>query len=155
MTMTSNFLREPTPGELAHNATSSLFVNNPTLVDWALFMAEASAPTAAKLVEATEKWGATEEKNQTAFNIAMNSDLPYFDYLAKSPELTTRVAGYMKNVTTSEGTKVKHLLSGFDWASLGEATVVDVCYPVYYFISPHTYNFTGRRFKWSCQHRLG
>ncbi|MCJ1366857.1 hypothetical protein MMC16_005987 [Acarospora aff. strigata] len=126
MAMTSSLLSEPIPGEIAHNATSALFVANPNLFDWALFMTEASAPTAAKFAEATEKWGATDVKNQTAYNIAMATDLPFFDHIAKSPEMTKQFAGYMKNVTTSEGTSVKHLLNGFDWASLGEATIVDV-----------------------------
>jgi 6-hydroxytryprostatin B O-methyltransferase len=126
MAMLSNFLREPVPNEVAHSATSALFVTNPGMLDWALYMAEQSAPGAMKLVDATEKWGATEEKNQTAFNIARNTDLPFFDYIAKSPELSKKFSAYMRNVTSSEGSSLKHLVNGFDWASLGDATVVDV-----------------------------
>lgn len=40
--------------------------------------------------------------------------------------MTKRFAGYMKNVTASNGTKVEHLFNGFDWDALGEARVVDV-----------------------------
>ncbi|KAI9867331.1 MAG: hypothetical protein M1830_005839, partial [Pleopsidium flavum] len=126
MAMTSNFLCEPKLGELAHNAVSALFVTNPALLDWAMFMTQFSMPVAAKLVEATEKWGTTEQKNQTAVNIAFNTDLPLFDFIAQSPELTKQFAAYMKNVTASEGTNIKHLLTGFDWAGLSEATIVDV-----------------------------
>jgi 6-hydroxytryprostatin B O-methyltransferase len=126
MAMISNFLCEPTPGELAHSAVSALFITNPSLLDWALFMAEASAPAAAKLVEATERWGATEQKNQTALNIARNTDLPFFDYLMQSPALAKQFSGYMKNVTASQGTKIEHLVNGFDWTGLGDALVVDV-----------------------------
>jgi 6-hydroxytryprostatin B O-methyltransferase len=126
MAMLSNFLREPIPGEVGHSATSALFVTNPGMLDWALYMAEMSAPGAMKLVEATEKWGTTLKKNQTAFNIARNTDLPYFDYVAKNPELGKKFSAYMRNVTSSEGTSLKHLVNGFDWAGLGDATIVDV-----------------------------
>ncbi len=73
MAMTRNLLCEPKPGEVAHNAVSKTFVSNPGLVDWALFMTEFSMPTAAKLVEATEKWGNTSKKNETAFNVVSAS----------------------------------------------------------------------------------
>ena len=126
MAMTSNFLCEPELDKIAHNAVSSQFVTNPGLLDWALFMTQFSMPTAAKMVEATERWGATEKKNETAVNISFDTELPLFDFIKKSPEMTKQFAAYMKNVTASEGTNIRHLLTGFDWASLGEATVVDV-----------------------------
>jgi 6-hydroxytryprostatin B O-methyltransferase len=127
MAILSNFLREPKPNELAHSNVSALLVTNPGLLDWALFMAEATATGAAKLVEATEKWGTTDSKTQTAFNLARNTELSFFDYLAQTPELRKKFAMYMKNVTASEGTKIEHLVNGYNWASLGEAIVVDVC----------------------------
>lgn len=128
MAMLANFLSEPTPGQLAHNGTSALFVTNLNLLDWARFMTSTSAPMATKMVEATEKWGSTKAKNHTAYNIAMSTDLPIFDHIATSPEMRKQYAGYMKNVTISQGMSIQHLISGFDWASLGDSTVVDVCY---------------------------
>lgn len=127
MAILHNFLREPEHDKLAHSATSVLLVKNPGLLDWMLFMAEATSIGAAKLVEATEKWGSSTSKTQTAFNIAKNTDLPFFDFLAQTPDLRTKFAHYMKNVTASEGTKIDHLLEGFDWGNLADgATVVDV-----------------------------
>ncbi|KAI4166339.1 MAG: hypothetical protein LQ342_000229 [Letrouitia transgressa] len=126
MAMTSNFLCEPKLGEISHNAVSAQFVTNPGMSDWALFMTQFSMPTAAKMVEASEKWGTTEKKNETAVNITFGTDLPLFDFIKSSPNMTKQFAAYMKNVTSSEGTNIRHLLAGFDWASLGEATVVDV-----------------------------
>lgn len=86
MAMTNDFLHEPITGEVAHNAMSALLVTNPSLIKWALHLAESSGTTAAKMVEATEKWGATTNRNETAFALAKNTDLPFFDYLAKSLE---------------------------------------------------------------------
>lgn len=89
-------------------------------------MTDLSMPVAAKLADATKKFGNTSQKNETAYNIAMNTDLPLFDFVKKSPELTKQFAGYMKNVQTSSGTDIKHLLNVFDWESLGDSFVVDV-----------------------------
>lgn len=130
MAMTSNLFCEPSSGEIAHTATSALLVTNPNLHDWAVFMTETSAPTAANMVDASKRWSHSTEKTETAYNLAFKTDLPFFDHLATLPEKTKQFAGYMKNVTNSEGTAIHHLLRGFDWAGLGKATVVDVsAYP--------------------------
>jgi 6-hydroxytryprostatin B O-methyltransferase len=126
MAITGSFLQEPVLNQVAHNKTSARFVSNPSLCDWALFLAEDSAPMAPKLVEATQRWGETTKKTETAFNLSLHTDLSFFDYLSSSPEFTQRFSGYMKNVAKGEATSIKHLVQGYDWASLGNATVVDV-----------------------------
>lgn len=126
MAMTSGLLQEPYPNELAHSETSALLVTGPKYLNWAKFMCECSAPTATKLVEATERWPRSQAKNETAYNIAFNTTLPFFDHLALSVERSEQFTEYMQSVTTSEGVNVKHLIAGFDWAALGNATVVDV-----------------------------
>lgn len=133
MAMTSNFLREPVPGKLAHSSTSAAFVTNPGLKDWAIFTTSVAAPMSSQIVEATKKYGATESKTQTTFNVWKNTDKPFFDYMKQDQELTRQFASYMKHITTGKGESIQHLLTGYDWASLGEATVVDVCrFPVEY-----------------------
>ena len=132
MAITSNFLCEPIADNVAHNAVSTVFVTKPGLVDWAKFMTQFSMPAAAAFVEAIEKWGVTDKKNETAFNVATSTNVPLFDVFAKSPELANCFASYMKSVQASHGTSLKHLLTGFDWAGLGEAVVVDVhLHPTY------------------------
>ena len=130
MAMTNNLFYETCPKCIAHSATSALLATNPNFYDWAVFMIECSVPAAFKFAEASEKWPGSVEKNETAYNIAFDTDLPFFDHLSQIPGRTERFAGYMKSVTNSEGTDVKHLLSGFDWASLGKAKVVDVSFPL-------------------------
>ncbi|UNI24284.1 hypothetical protein JDV02_010042 [Purpureocillium takamizusanense] len=127
MAILHNFLSEPVEGQLAHSAASLLLVTDPKLVDWVLFMADATTLAAAKLAEATDRWGDTTSKTETAFNIAKKTDLGFFDYLAQTPELRAKFAAHMKNITVADGTKNEHLIAGFDWAGLPEgATVVDV-----------------------------
>ncbi|TVY65610.1 O-methyltransferase aurJ, partial [Lachnellula suecica] len=126
MAMTGGILSEPQPEYVAHSRISKDFSERPTLVDWAVFMTKYSAPTAAKFAQATERWGDTSEKNQTAYNVAFNTDLPFFVHLTKSPERSAEFAGYMRSLGESEGTAFKHILTGFDWGSVGKATLVDV-----------------------------
>jgi 6-hydroxytryprostatin B O-methyltransferase len=131
MAITSNFLCEPTPDNVAHNAVSATFVTSPSLVGWAKFMTEFSMPTAASFVEATEKWGVTDKKNETAFNVATKTSGPLFEFFAQSPDLAHCFASYMKSVQASYATSLKHLLTGYNWAGLCEAVVVDVCFSQY------------------------
>ncbi|KAJ5504021.1 hypothetical protein N7463_006895 [Penicillium fimorum] len=126
MAMTSHILHEPQPGNIAHSATSAQFVTNPSMNDWAEFMCEASVPAALHLVAATKQWPTSQGRTETAYNVAFDTELPFFDHLATLPDRTRQFAGYMKNVTSSEGTKLDHLLAGFDWAGLGSAKIVDV-----------------------------
>lgn len=157
-----NFLREPITGEVAHSSTSAAFIKNPSLSDWALFMTSTSAMMASQTVEATEKYGATNSKTQTTYNVWKNTDAPFFDSIKESKELTRQFANYMKNVTSGKGTSIQHLLTGFDWASLGEATVVDVC-PIPLHLCTSIFQgeactdqfimFIAGRFQWPRQHR--
>ncbi|KAL8951978.1 MAG: hypothetical protein Q9222_002070 [Ikaeria aurantiellina] len=126
MAMTSNFLREPVSGRVAHSSTSAAFVRNTSLNDWALFMTSVSAIMASQTVEATQQYGATESKTQTTYNVWKNTDKPFFDHIKQDKELTRQFASYMKNVTSGKGTSIQHLISGYDWASLGNVTVVDL-----------------------------
>lgn len=126
MVMTSNLLCEPAPNEVAHNAVSALFTSNSSIANWAGFMVKLSAPVATAFAEATKKWGVTDKKNETAFNAALKTDLPFFNFLSQSSGLADCFASYMQSVQSSYGTSLNHLLSSFDWAGVGEGVVIDV-----------------------------
>ena len=140
MAMTDSLFYEASPNYIAHSATSTLLVANPNFHDWAVFMCESSTPTAAKFVEATERWPDSSGKMHTAYNIAFDTDLPFFDHLACLPERTRQFASYMRTVASSEGSDMKHLLNGFDWRGLGKAKIVDVCSLI--FIMSHSHKKT-------------
>ncbi|KAL8717160.1 MAG: hypothetical protein Q9225_005570, partial [Loekoesia sp. 1 TL-2023] len=128
MVMTSNFLTQPTPSTVAHNATSRLFATDPNFLGWLGFMSRHSIPSAFKMADATEQWGGVEEKrkNMTAWNLAMGTEMPFFEWFAETKERSNQFASYMRSVQASYETNLRHLIVGFNWASLGEATVVDV-----------------------------
>lgn len=126
MAMTSGFLCEPQPDEVAHNATSRLFVDNPALLGWTEFMSRFYMPVASKFADATEKYQDSDKNNETAANIAMNTELSSFDFITRNKELGRYFGAYMKGVQASEGTNFRHVISGYDWESLGEGFVVHV-----------------------------
>lgn len=61
--MTNNIFCEPRVGFVAHTAESSALVRDKGSLNWTGYTLEESFPASAKVVEATEKYGASEEKN--------------------------------------------------------------------------------------------
>lgn len=127
MAMTANFLYETDDGKLTHNTLSAMFVEDANLATWLSYMLNRSIPCMRRFAQATEKWQDSIRGNETAYNIAMNTDLSFFDHLKANPDLSAEFGRYMKSQSTvNVGASVDHLLKGLDWASLGEAKVVDV-----------------------------
>ena len=124
--MTGGFLSEPEPEHLAHSRISAQFAAQPALRDWASFMTEYSAPTAGRFAEATLKWGDTVRKDQTAYNIAFKTDMPFFEHIGLREETAGVFARYMRSLGQDEGLAMRHVLKGFDWAALGSGHVIDV-----------------------------
>ncbi|KAF4975326.1 hypothetical protein FZEAL_7859 [Fusarium zealandicum] len=124
MAMTSNVLTEPRSGHVAHTANSAMFLKVPNMCDWAGYMFNVSIPTAAAMVSATEKWPGSVDKTETAYNIAFDHDLPFFDHLSQSPLLTKKFSGYMKSVTDGQSMDLTHLVHGFDWGKLPNSSLV-------------------------------
>ncbi|KAI8950854.1 S-adenosyl-L-methionine-dependent methyltransferase [Xylaria longipes] len=127
MAMTNMLFLETGRGEVSHSATSALFVRNPDVYAWATYMCANSAPTAMSMAAAHERWGPDSvQKNETAYNVAFGTDLPFFDHIAQDEAKISEFAAYMRNVTSSEGVDIKHLVGGYRWADLGNGKVVDV-----------------------------
>jgi len=126
MSMTGGFLSEPEPEHLAHSRISAQFAAQPALQDWANFMTRYSAPTAERIAEATQKWGDTVRKDQTAYNVAFGTDMPFFEHIGREEETAALFARYMRSQGQSEALAMRHILEGFDWAALGKGHVVDV-----------------------------
>ncbi|KAL9618842.1 MAG: hypothetical protein Q9160_006501 [Pyrenula sp. 1 TL-2023] len=127
LAMTANFFRETEDRQLAHTTLSASFVTNPDLNTWLRYMVIRLWPVRLQFANTTKKWGGSLKTNETAYNYTWGTDLSFFDHLKANPELDQEFATYMKSqAAASRGTSVDFLLQGFDWASLGEATVVDV-----------------------------
>ncbi|KAL3451854.1 O-methyltransferase-domain-containing protein [Aspergillus insuetus] len=72
------------------------------------------------------KWPRSLSWAHTSYNFANDTELPFFEHLAQLPERKARLQGLMKAVSSLQKHNLKHTIAGFDWANLGEATVVDL-----------------------------
>lgn len=126
--MTTALFREQPDGKVTHSATSALLASNRDVYAYATYMCSRSAPMALQLAAAHQKWGADTVKTyETAYNIAFNTDVPFFDHLGRDEAKMQEFAAYMKNVRSSDGVHLKHLLAGFQWQHVPKGgTVVDV-----------------------------
>ncbi|KAF2795491.1 O-methyltransferase [Melanomma pulvis-pyrius CBS 109.77] len=127
MAAAHGFLHESSPSTLSHSRSSNLVATDPSFLNWARFLVNYSVPSAFRLSEATQRWGQTEKKSETAFNIAMDVKEPFFEHLRANEEMNAMFSSYMRNVASSDATGFSHLIAGFDWETLPPgATVVDV-----------------------------
>lgn len=130
MAMVFGFFQETRDGALRHTTLSSAFAIESDLYNWMMYMAKETAPTVAHFVKATERWPGSEKQSETAYSLSRGTNLSFFDHINLSAERANEFGTYMKSQAANEkGTSVDLLAEGFDWASLGKATVVDVSAP--------------------------
>ncbi|KAE8141739.1 S-adenosyl-L-methionine-dependent methyltransferase [Aspergillus pseudotamarii] len=126
MAMTSGLFLESPSQHVSHSATSALLRNDADFHDWAVTMSDLSVPAAFAMVEAHERWPDSVEGSHTAYNIAVDTELPFFQHLAEHPDRKRQFAGFMRSMARSQGTEAEKLAEGWDWTALGQACVVDV-----------------------------
>lgn len=127
MAMTASFMGETPDGQLRHSPISGALAENKDLRTWLFYLLNQSVPCMEAFVKATEKWPNASFANQTAYNVAFDTELSFFDHLKANRELGVEFGAYMKSQASShEGTSVYNLVHGFDWSSLGKAEIVDV-----------------------------
>ena len=84
-------------------------------------------PAAVKQAEAMEKWPDTLEPTETAFQLAMNTELPIFAWWEKNAERFRQFGGGMTLMGQPGSISAIALaIEAYDWKSLGKATVVDM-----------------------------
>ncbi|KAI1288524.1 S-adenosyl-L-methionine-dependent methyltransferase [Xylaria venustula] len=127
MAMLSGLFTEPEPTLIAHSPLSLSFATESRLRDWATFVNKYSEPCARALVAATRRWGYTEAKNETAYNVFSGSSMPFFDHMKQVPGMSDLFGRFMESKSLSQGERLAHVLNGFNWSSLkSQAHVVDV-----------------------------
>ncbi|KAI1405399.1 hypothetical protein F4819DRAFT_423921 [Hypoxylon fuscum] len=125
MTATEGFLCQPEPGKLAHTALSAPFVEDPSLMDAALFLSEIAGPTAFQMAAATRRWGPSSKGNETPYNIALNTSTAFFSACQQSPRMRRQWPSYLQYGMGDVEAGVTDVLTKLDWRSLGSSTIVD------------------------------
>ncbi|KAF4626277.1 hypothetical protein G7Y89_g11881 [Cudoniella acicularis] len=124
--MTDHFLREPTPGHVKHTIATKALVLMPILATWAQMGMYEVGPAKMRIVDAVAKWPESEEPQHAGFCLANNTDKPMFEFFEEHPDRMSRFKDAMSFLQTFPGLENSYVLKGFDWASLGKATIVDV-----------------------------
>lgn len=95
-------------------------------------------PANVKMAEALRLYGDGEEPGESGFNIAFGlpKDKSFFDFIAedgagdKKGWRMRRFAQTMQSWSSGSSHGTHHIHRGFDWKSLGDATIVDVRKPL-------------------------
>ncbi|KAI1873154.1 uncharacterized protein JN550_003407 [Neoarthrinium moseri] len=122
--ITMRVFREPEPGIIAHTQASKA-LTNPIANDWVSCGTEEMWPASAKMVEALEKWPGSQEPNHTGFALANNGESIY-QVLTGNPERAYRFSNNMKAYMLMQEYNVSHVITDYDWGSLGHVQLVDV-----------------------------
>ncbi|KAH7076883.1 S-adenosyl-L-methionine-dependent methyltransferase [Paraphoma chrysanthemicola] len=123
---TNRILREDNSQYVMHTASSALLLRNPAMLDWYGHCVEEMFPAGAKLAEALEQYSGSTAAEDSAFNLAFNTRDPIYKFLEQHPERQARFFGAMEGVGKDYGHSLEHVVTGYPWADLDDATVVDV-----------------------------
>lgn len=126
MMATVEFLREPQSDHVAHSALSAEFVTQPSLLDAAMFLSETAAPAAMHMAEATRRFGDSQQRNESGYNVAFNTTGTFSGMCEQRPKLQRQWPAYLRHGTGEADDGVMDILTRFDWHSLNMATVVEV-----------------------------
>jgi hypothetical protein len=141
---TVRLFSEGPPGSdaVVHTATTAFLAKNPLVCSWVSHNLEELRPAALYFPESLRKFNAgreesSEEVVESAFSLAdvdrTGHPTTFWDYLKHDPEgkpegfRAKRFAEAMQTASLASAASRDDVVKlGFDWASLGEATVVDV-----------------------------
>ena len=125
---TNRMLREDTPDHVVHTAASAMLLRDRSMMDYYGFFVEQMFPASAKLAEALEKYQDSTAAQDTAFGLAFNTSETLFKFLEQRPKLQARFIGTMESVSKDPTQSHKNVITGYPWAELGDATVVDASF---------------------------
>lgn len=72
------------------------------------------------------KWPQSQHASETGFSLTQPSHQSFFEYLSSHPDRAGKFASAMSAYTTGPEFAMSHVCNGYDWQSLGQATVVDI-----------------------------
>lgn len=124
--MTNRIFCERTKGQVAHTRASLLLLEDEPLSNWVGFMCNDLWLPIANVVNAMKKWPASEEPTETGVNLAYGQSLPWFDFIQQDQAFSKRYNLAMKAHGGAAGYGLEHVVKGYPWGDLGQATVVDV-----------------------------
>ena len=123
----NSIFQEPEPGVFAHTAASALLGRNEYVRDIVSLSTGDMIRVISRQGEAlSHQLEDPTNGPATAFNVAFPEYADVFEYFSKNPEAGRRYHNYLLGRVHTSRWSVEHLTTCWDWASIGEGTVVDV-----------------------------
>ena len=117
---------EPEIGTVAHTTDSRLLLDA-DIEAMVGYWTDESFRAGAFFTQAAEKWPGSQERNETALNMAFDTNLPKFSFFDAHSWRAERFRKAMAGMTRGDRFRLDHLVNGFEWSSLPkDATVVDI-----------------------------
>ena len=101
------------PDRVAHTP-ASLQLLDPDICAWVAYQTEDSFRSSAHLSEALNKWPGSENKSQTAYSLAHDTDLPMFEHMVEVGKIE-RFRKAMKGQANQPHLSIDHVFAGYDW----------------------------------------
>jgi hypothetical protein len=162
--MTSKLFAEIAPGSdrVVHTAATAYVAKNPIVRSWIAHNMEEVEPACGKLPEALRRFSmgkqeATEELEETAFGLEHLDEhgkpVTLWEFMQNEGDgdkrgyRMPRFAEAMQVASRASNMNLETVRGGFDWASLGETTVVDVSFslPASFFAPRNRYEHGALR----------
>lgn len=124
--MTFYIFSEPSPGVVAHTASSKALAEIPPVGSFIGFVAEEMLPASTRLVDAMQKWPGSEESNETGFALTYATDVPMMQVIAADPRRAQQIGNAMTFLHSRPGENVSHLVDNFPFSTIGAGLLVDV-----------------------------
>lgn len=122
--MTQHIFHEPQPNVVAHTHASRLLTENHAVRDYYGTVCEEVWPAATRAADALEKWPNPTEKDQSGYVLMRGHTI--HQEITENPVKHKRYDNAMAAFTTDARVGLRHVIDGYDWSSLGKATIVDV-----------------------------
>jgi 6-hydroxytryprostatin B O-methyltransferase len=132
MAATSGLFTIVSPDRVAHSATSRLLAISPEFNGWATCVSQYMFDASAKLAPANELWGRSEDMKHSPFSMAFGTDLSFPQYLGQNPIMARTMGQFLSAAQMVDANNPRHLVNGYDWKSLGAATIVDVSCDIWF-----------------------
>ncbi|MCJ1246390.1 hypothetical protein MMC30_003597 [Trapelia coarctata] len=127
LAITDHLFEEPENGTIAHTAATQLLAVNPLLSAWTGVATHENWPSMIHMSYALSKWPGSEEPfGHSAYSLAHNIYDNPFDVWEKDPQRAKQFADGMSFIRSDPGFDPKHLINGYDFASVGQGIFVDI-----------------------------
>lgn len=124
----NGIFNEPKRGWFGHSAASALMARDPHVRNIALFATHELATTLVRLPDGLklQQELPAGKAPHAAFNIAYPDFADAFDYFGRSSEANDRYHRYLQGRINTSRWAMEHLVSAWDWPSVGSGTIIDV-----------------------------